>query len=403
VPALTLALLTQLVFAEEGASPLVPDRETEAYTSHPVDASGVVFKPGKGLSFKSEDGDFSLALGLRAMFLYEIENDPSALAPDPTTTQELMVRRARVTFGGTMWGKHNKYKIELAVSPKDESVDDLGYVTQTPLLTWQNSFTHLRDLELRIGQYKVPYSRERVVSSSKLAMVDRSSHNKAFNLDRDIGLDLGSRDLGGAGLFQYNVGVYAGEGRGRFEASDFGLMVLARLNVTPMGLFDDYEPQDFKRTGPRLSLGAAVAYVDGAQGAKSILDGAPEGSQYNHLNLTADALFKASGFSAEAAFALRTGADEPLKPFAEVGSGFYVQPGYLLPKLPIGIAARFAQTLPTEGTAMSEKTEVGPALSWYLAGARNTFKLQTDYLRSWGADGPAGGVDGARLQLQAML
>jgi len=397
------ALLTTGAHAEDDApSPLVPELEVENYTSHPVDAAGGHYKPGKGLTFKSVDGKYSLALGLRGMFLYQLKNDPDAIPSEPTSTQEIMIRRARVTLVGNMWHKKNKYKVELAVSPKDEKVDDEGDLTQTPLLTWQNTFAQLRDLEFRVGQYKIPYNRERVVSSSKLAMVDRSAANSEFNLDRDIGFDIGSKDLGGAGIMQYNLGVYAGEGRGRFEPGDFGLMYLGRINFTPMGTFNDYEPQDFDRGAPRLSVGAAYAYVAGATGSKSILDGGPENASYDYHNMTADVLFKASGFSTETAFFMRMGGDQ-FEQFAEVGTGYYVQPGMLIPHQPLGIALRFGQNTPTEGTAMSEKTEVGPGFSWYMNGARNKMKLQADYLRAWGSDGPSTGTNQARVQLQAML
>ena len=275
---LNLCLLASLFATSalaEDTNPLVPELEQENYTKHSVDEAGVYYKPGKGVVMASEDGLFSLALGLRGMFLYQLNHDPNAQAPDPSATQAIMIRRARVTMVGHMWHPKNKYKVELALSPKDMATNADSVLTQTPLLTWKNTFAQLRDLEVSVGQYKVPFSRERVVSSSKLVAVDRSAVNKVFNLDRDIGIDIGSADLGGAGLFQYNLGVYGGEGRGRFESNDFGMMYLGRISLTPMGLFDDFEPQDFNRTGPRLSVGAAYAFVDGAQGAKSIPDGGP--------------------------------------------------------------------------------------------------------------------------------
>ncbi len=400
---ITVIIMTLSTHSFAEPAPPVPEAEVNNHEKHALDFEGAHYKPGKGLTIASEDGLFSTAIGLRAMYLYEVENDPSAVAPEPTTTQEIMIRRARITFVGHMWGDENKYKIELAISPRDEAVDDEGGLTQTPLLTWENTFTQLRDASLRIGQYKVPYSRERVVSSSKLAMVDRSAHNKEFNLDRDIGLDVGSKDLGGIGKLQYNVGIYAGEGRGRFEPNDFGMMYLVRVATTPLGLFDDYEPQDFERTGPRLAIGVAYAHVDRAQGAKSIQDGGPEGAEYGTHNVTADLLFKVSGFSTEAAWAMREGGNDTQRDVLELGSGFYVQPGYLLPKLPIGVAVRYGQSSAVENTAFSEKTEVGPGLSWYIAGARNKLKLQADYLRSWGSDGPSEATQTARVQLQAML
>ena len=75
----------------------------------------------------------------------------------------------------------------------------------------------------------------------------------------------------------------------------------------------------------------------------------------------------------------------------------------MIPHQPIGIGFRYGQNTPATVSAMSEVTEIGPGLSWYMAGARNKMKLQADYLRSWGADGPSTATQVARLQLQAML
>lgn len=397
-PAVEATIADKAESVEDDGSSLVPERELSDYGSAPVDAGSGVFKPGKGLQWSSVDGRHSLALGFRAMFLYEIEHDPTAEDPDPSLTQQVMIRRARITAGGTMWGEHNKYKIELAISPRDESVSGEGFLRQTPLLTWENTFTQIRDANLRVGQYKVPFSRERVISSSKLSMVDRSGANSAFNLDRDIGLDIGSKDLGGLGLFQYNVGVYAGEGRGRFEPNNLGMMYLARVNVTPFGLFDDFEAQDFERTGLRLSVGVAYAYVDSPAAGKDITDGE---ATYSYHNITADALVKVRGFSTETAFFFRDGADTD-QPLAEVGTGFYVQPQVLIPHTPVGVAARYGKNTPGEKSILSERTEVGGGVSYYLGGARNKMKFQADYLRTWGEE-PAEGEDQGRVQLQCMF
>jgi len=391
-----ITALASLLFSNvSDASDLIPEREAEGFDSVPVDTSKIRYRPGKGVEFKSTDGRHSLALGFRGMFLYEVEQQGEAPA-----THQVLIRRARITASGSMWGKNNKYKVELAVSPRDESVNGDGFLRQTPLLTWQNTFTQLRDVNLRIGQYKIPYSWERVVSSSKLAMVDRSLANATFNLDRDIGFDIGSKDLGGLDLLQYNIGVYAGEGRGRFEPNDSGLMYLARVGVTPMGKFNSWEPQDFARGEPRLGLGVAYAFVDNPSGSKDILN-ASRDNAYEYHNFTADLVFKASGFSTEAAFFWRDGGETD-RDIAQVGTGYYVQPALLIPHQPIGIALRWSQVLPADGGGLSEKTEVGPALSYYFAGARNHMKVQADFLRSW-ADDPSNGENQARLQLQAMF
>ena len=61
---------------------------------------------------------------------------------------------------------------------------------ESPLLSYYLEFDYLRDLTVRVGQYKIPFSRQRVISSGNQQMVDRSIANGEFNLDRDIGIDI---------------------------------------------------------------------------------------------------------------------------------------------------------------------------------------------------------------------
>ena len=155
------------------------------------------FRPGKGLEVRAYRDYFVLRTRLRAQFLYTL-TAPS----NDDMEHSFQIRRARLTFTGSFFGKHNKFKTELAISPKDLKLTDSG-LQRSPLLDWFLTFDYLRDLTLRLGQYKVPYSRERVVSSGNLTFVDRSIVNKEFNVDRDLGLDIRSKDFLGLGYLRY--------------------------------------------------------------------------------------------------------------------------------------------------------------------------------------------------------
>ena len=83
-----------------------------ALASHPVDNELSTFKPGKGLYMKSKDGKFAMVPRLRAQFLYSIDDKNGS-----AMTQNLQIRRARLQFIGHTFGKHNRFKVELALSP----------------------------------------------------------------------------------------------------------------------------------------------------------------------------------------------------------------------------------------------------------------------------------------------
>lgn len=393
---------------------LAPDWEAERMSKRAVDTGSAKFVPGKGLEFKSADGDFKLQTRLRAQFLYE-----GVAVPDEEYSHYFMIRRARLQFGGHMWGEHNTFKAEFAVSPRDESneavdfdgddIDDGNVVKTSPLLDWYSEFTYLRDLTLRVGQYKVPYSRQRVISSGDLQMVDRSSTaNGEFNIDRDLGLDLRSKDLFGLDLFKYYAGVYIGEGRNTSDksmgAGDLGLMYIARVEVLPFGSFKDYAEADFERsTKPGLSLGAAYAYIADAPGERGILGSAIQGDVWNYHNVNGDIMFKLAGFSLLSEVFMRQGNSESGAPTGN-GWGAMAQAGYLLPNTAIELTGRYGMNRRIGTAAESSfdegNNEAGGGVGYYFA--HHNLKLQGDVFQEWTEeDGPEAGETVARMQLQA--
>jgi hypothetical protein len=400
------------------------------YHEHEVAFQDEGFVPGKGLTIRSKDGLFSMELRLRAQFLYQVTRPfDTAEGEYGDLEQGMQIRRARIQFGGHMWGKQTKYKVELAISPGDlgmQGGDDPPItngnhtLSRSLLLDWYVDFEQVRDLNVRVGQSKVPYSRDRVISSGNLQFVDRTILNNEFNVDRDIGVDIRSKDLFGLGKkLRYYLGVYNGEGHSYYKQGDFGLMYLGRIEVLPFGNFDDYSQVDFERMQkPGLSLGVAYARIQHAKGSRGILGSTfdDEGTT-DYDNLTADVTFKVRGLSVESAYFYRYGkrngggaVDDagvlvPVKD-ARNGWGAGAQVGYLLPTTEVEFAARYSAIRAAEkSTSLRDSNEVGVAASYYLG--RHPYKVQADYTRLWG-EGAKGagesfgdGADVVRVQLQA--
>lgn len=380
-------------------------------SSRPMDADKLSFKPGKGLSATSEDGDFQMNLGVRAQFLLSLLSEED-VEGTRETEYGFQIRRARVAFTGHMFDPRVKYKLELAVAPRDVNTD-AGVVTTSPLLDFYTDLTHVRDLTVRVGQYKVPFNRQRVISSGALQLVDRSIVNAEFNLDRDIGFDLRSEDLFGLELLRYYLGVYPGGGRNSFANEEaFHAFYLGRIEVLPFGDFEDYVEADFERTGPRLSVGLSAAHIDDSPRDRGILGGLPaDGGTTDFTLFEADVMFKMWGLSVLSEFFYRDGERSPGTATDENGEvtidptrdgfGWTIQGGYLLPRMPLEFALRYSTISGKDDDGedgLDDREEYAAGASYYFA--HHQLKLQADYARLV-EDGDFGaGADQVRAQLQ---
>lgn len=395
------------------AQPVAPATAADAT---PPSEPHLGFIPYRGLVVTSGDENFELGLALRVQLLSIIEHSRGT---DPQQT--FQVRRARAGSSGHIVRPEFKYRFEFAFGPRE--VNTAGGVPQTsPLLDVVFDWQRYRDVNVRVGQYKVPLDRQRIIPFFKLQFVDRAITDTEFSFDRDVGLDLHSNDLFGLKLFRYNLGVFTGDGRNSFQLDDFGLTYVARAEVLPFGLFDDYSEGDFDRGGLRASFGVAYLLIERAPRERGILGAVPADGGTTDLQVaTADALVQFRGLSLLSAFFFRNSRRNPGPLVDDAGApllgpdgaplgiapsrdgvGFLIQGGYLLPYFPLELAARYAVVDGTnapnrDGLVRSE--EFAGALNYYVE--RHQLKLQANYTRI-ALDGDYTGALGrAHLQLQA--
>jgi phosphate-selective porin OprO/OprP len=404
------------------AAPVEAKAEAGDPRFDPTPVQATRFVPGKGFETASKDGRFSLQIRARAQIRYELLHPNVA---EESTEQVMMLRRLRLQFQGNVFGKHNRYYIQFGFSDPDMSnavlADENGQITKNPIRDARAEFDYVRDFTVWAGQMKIPFSRQRVNSSGNLNMVDRSLLNEEFQLDRDIGVQFLSKDIGGKGWFAYNAGVFMGEGRNNWDHSDLGMLYVARFEVTPLGKFEDYSEGDVERTKtPKLSIGGAYAFQDRGKGTHG--NWGPrwaDGGTANLHNVGADAILKFKGLSFNTAFHWRKIVDRksggavdeegnlvPIE-LGRSGLGWLGQVGYLVPKIDFEVVGRYAFVRDVFGDAssMPARDEAGLGVNYYFAG--HNLKLQLDYFRLWDedkgdgwADAAKHGTDRVRLQLQ---
>lgn len=361
---------------------------------------------GQGATLATANGDFELNIRARVQTRFTLTSEVGG-AEEPAT--EFSIRRARVVFQGHALSRALQYYIQLGFSNRDTE-PDLRLPLRDAYVTW----ARWRDVQIRVGQMKVPFDRQRVISSSAQQFVDRSIVTGELNLDRDVGVQLFSRDLFGLGhRLGYQLGVFGGDGRNRLS-TEHGLLWVARLEFTPFGAFDDYVESDLERLDrPRLSVGVGFAYNQNSNRARSTFDGTFALGGFDYLHGEVDLSFKWRGLSvlgaailrrADTASHERTANGATTREFSRSYFGWFAQAGYLFPNRHLELVARYGDLQPTVlndqqvDATQRRRREAGGGVNWYFLG--HALKLQMDYFYYFGEDLDDRGEHQARAQLQ---
>lgn len=363
---------------------------------------------GKGITVGTSNGDTELNIRARVQVQGAVEeNAPDASGERAPVDTSFLVRRMRLLFQGYVLERRVRYYFQLGFSTRDMEPDLLVPVRDA-FVEWLD----VRDASVRAGQMKVPFSRERMISSSALELVDRSNVNAEMSLDRDVGVQLFSRDLLGAGgHLRYNAGVFGGDGRNRI-ADRAGLLWAARVEALPFGDFDDYVGADLEHSHkPGLSIGFATAYNQSTNRTRSTISDTYTTGTVDYRHAVADVHFKWRGFSVLAELHYRK-ADRPIvgekkdasgklvTERARSAMGYVVQVGAPLAKH-WDLALRYGEVRPLDGDVVHRDREIGGGIGFFPKG--HNLKIQLDYFHLIRDTPTADDVETNRVRLQTQL
>ena len=209
-----------------------------------------------GIEYTSPHKRFSINPWLRGQFRFSdpFDSDPrNEESFDNTPGDELEVRRARLKIEGYMFNPKVGFYYEHELSGEH------------PLLDLRLDLDLRNDIQMRIGQHKVLYNRERVDSSGKQQFVERSIATYAFTLDRQIGVTLAKGFMAGTSFDNWvMLGLNKGDGRGNLDDHGDKPMLLARWQWHFLGESLSFSQSDLKfRQKPAASLAFATAQVRG--------------------------------------------------------------------------------------------------------------------------------------------
>jgi hypothetical protein len=410
---LVMLLAAPPVFAEEVEKP-VEDRLEELEQAHRIlerklelaneqaaeakkKGATVVGGPGKGFTVTTNDNRFGMTVRARAQI-----RDTIGIDNKNAVTNEINVKTLRLWFQGHVLVPELKYNIQLALG-----TNDFENGNPSPIFDAFVEYTKLRDLNIRVGQYFVPFDRARTIREFALQFVDRQQVVQEFTLDRDVGIMFSSQDLFGTkGRLAYNLFVGGGDGRNRFGAQSIGFIYILRLALKPWGAFDDDVEGDLARIRkPRMAIGLAGGYNHGTNRQKSTFGNTLQAGGIDYGHAAADLVLKHSGFYLLAEVVYRQALQDQIgAEYSRSGWGWFVQASQMVHPL-VEIVARYDQiyaigdTDPTLIKLVQDAgQQAGAGFNVYLNG--HQFKIQTDYFYVFGYD-PDKGRHQIRVQLDA--
>jgi phosphate-selective porin OprO/OprP len=257
-------------------------------------------------------------------------------------SMDLVTRRTRVRFGGSLYDPRLTFNLQLSFSRSDMDWADTQFpnVIRDAMVFWNFN----KNLQVGFGQTKLPGNRQRVISSADLEIPDRSIVNGAFNLDRDFGFQGFWRPINGDVVVNLRGAVSSGDGRNQAVIPGGGLAYTGRIEVLPFGAFanggDYFEGDLMREATPKVSIGVSYQHNENQTRTRGTL-GRTLFAQRTANVLYADALLKYQGFSLYTEYAQRN-SDNPItykdttkKDYAAifVGTGYMAQATYIFPSM----------------------------------------------------------------------
>jgi len=326
-------------------------------------------KFGKGLRINGVDSTFQLKIGFRFQSLivadWDLADEAQGFAADNDVTA--LIRRSRLKFDGWAYTPRLKYKLELALSNRDNgggNNDNFGNAANI-ILDAHLTYNFYKNFAIRFGQGKLAGNRERVVSSANLQFVDRSRLNKQ------------------------SASVGTGEGKNHLTGYNGGFNYTYRLEFLPFGKFKskgDYVGSSIKRESkPKLAVGLTYDNNNNAgrergQKGSFITDsnGNITGKDLN--TFFADLMFKYQGLSVMIEYADKWAPDGPRVFENEMvigeyytGTGINIATGLMF-KNDMEVALRYTAI---DAELATDETQYTVGFNKFFVGHK--LKIQTDF------------------------
>jgi hypothetical protein len=366
----------------EPAAAVYPEEPAAAPPRPVADISAA---PGKGFTIKYGDA-FSFNLRSRFQLRYQLDIPPEDDAGDRNYTQLINVGTARLWFSGNAFVPELTYMLQLAVAGRDYR-DGATSPIFDAYVDWKLD----RDFSIRAGQFFVPFDRLRTVREFALQMADRPVAIGELTLDRDVGVVFYSEKFLGS-PFTWRTGVFGGGGTNLSTGKEAGVLLMARLELRPLGPIDDDSEGDLeRRSKPGLAVGAGIARNWNTNRQRSTTGVTFAGGTTDYLHLAADAVFKWQGFALQLEYLWKDDTDDvdairsvnaagaAVTEWTRSASAWVAQASYTFDP-PFEVVGRYSRLYAFSGTdpRLVDADEVGAGVNYYING--HQFKIQADWI-----------------------
>ncbi len=348
----------------------------------------------KGFFFRTRDDKFFMKMTGRIQMRYGYTDHDNKSGEEDDSSFRL--RRARLKWDGYAY-KHFKYKIELAL--KSHSVKSSSFTTDTfttsdmatgkakgkvkpkaiELIDWWAEYTKHSFAKIRFGQWKVPFNRQRVVSSSKLQMIDRASSQDEFTMDRQVGAMVSGNVFGKK--LEYYAGIFNGNGRNESKNGNNEHLYILRASYNIFGDFgkgigEQISDLAWSET-PKAHISGAIAFDSAADESITLDGGKVTMSDVDRTSAIGEYGFKYKGFSTSAEVYWRK--YDNIGGKSVIDKGFFVQGGYFLIPKHLEVAARYSLVDFDNRREKDAVRETALGVNYFFKGQGK--KLQFNFIR----------------------
>lgn len=364
------------------------------------DITGV---PGKGLTITTGER-FSLNLRSRIQVRYSLGIPAEDASGDRKLDQLVNIGTARLWLSGHAYRPELTYMVQLALAGRDYRDGAVSPIFDA-FLDWK---AH-RDVGVRVGQFFVPFDRLRTVRELALQLTDRPRPVTELTLDRDVGVTLYSdRFLGDSSPVAWKLGAFGGGGTNLSTGKEPGLLVVARVELRPLGAIDDDSEGDLeRRRKPGLAIGAAFAGNWNTNRLRSTTGGTFTGGTTDYKHAAVDLVFKWRGAAFQAEYLWKRASNDQivsthpdgtsLIEYTRSARGWVLQGSYTFDP-PFELVGRLSRLYTAGGTdprliaeVDTRGQEIAVGVNRYLNGHR--LKLQADWIARTTPDFELGNAD----------